>query len=205
MGLSLETTDESLMLLYQKGDENAFAELFKRYKQPVYSYLVRYTGSASESEELFQDVFIKIHRAAPDYFPTAKFKTWLYTIVRNLCIDHYRKQRLRHAVSMDEEKEGNAPSLHETIASEDPSPHQRSSDREIATILEQALKTINADQREVFLMREKTGLKFEEIAEILGVSVNTVKSRMRYALEALRKYLENSGFEDLDPGRNVKE
>lgn len=196
------TSDECLMEFYQKGDEEAFRELFRRHKKGVYNYIYRYTNSSEESEEIFQDVFIKLHRASPNYIPTAKFTTWLFTIVRNLCIDSHRKRRLRRNVSLDDYEEGATRPLYEVIASDDPAPDSRSSDAEIGKILEEALSRINEDQREVFLMREKTGLKFEEIAEVVGVSVNTVKSRMRYALESLKKCLEKSGYKELNPKRN---
>jgi RNA polymerase sigma-70 factor (ECF subfamily) len=93
----------------------------------------------------------------------------------------------------------NARPLHDVLASEEPAPDSQSSDREIGKVLEEALSRINEDQKEVFLMREKVGLKFEEIAEVVGVSVNTVKSRMRYALENLKKSLEKSGYKELNP------
>lgn len=193
-------SDEVLMKQYQKGDLSVFAQLFQRYKNGVYNYIYRYVGNKEESEEVFQEVFIKFHRAAPMWQPTAKFSTWLYTIVRNLCIDTHRKKRLRHHLSLDDHEGGeNSRPLYEVIASEEPSPDAKSSDLEIGRVLETALQQINKDQREVFLMREKAGLKFEEIAQVIGVSVNTVKSRMRYALENLKKVLEKSGFKDLNP------
>ncbi len=193
------TPDEELMAQYQQGNQSAFFQLFKRHKRGVFSYILRYTGNEQESEEVFQDVFIKLHRAAPTWQPTAKFSTWLYTIVRNLCIDVHRKKKIRKTLSLDEKGDNEERSLYEVIPSEDPRPDSQSSDAEINQVLEKALAGINPDQREVFLLREKNGLKFEEIAEVLGVSVNTVKSRMRYALENLKKYLEKSGFKDLNP------
>ena len=192
-------SDEELMAQYQKGDESAFQEIFKRHKRGIYGYILRYTGNEQESEEVFQDVFIKMHRAAPHWVPAAKLSTWLYTIVGNLCTDVHRKKRIRHTVSLDDNDDGEDRSLYDVIASEEPRPDSQSSDAEIGKVLEKALAKINPDQREVFLLREKNGFKFEEIAEVLGVSVNTVKSRMRYALESLKKILEKSGFKDLNP------
>jgi len=191
--------DEILMEFYQNGNEKAFEEIFRRHKKGVYNYIYRYTGNQEDTEEIFQDVFIKLHRASPDYKPTAKFTTWLFTIVRNLCIDNHRKKRLRHNVSLDDTEEDTARPLHEVLASPEPAPESLSSDSEIGRVLEGILSKINEDQREVFLMRERAGLKFEEIAEVVGVSVNTVKSRMRYAMENLKKSLEKSGYKDLNP------
>lgn len=197
--LESQIPDEELMVMYQKGDESAFQKLFTRHKRGVYGYILRYTHNEQESEEVFQDVFIKMHRAAPNWMPTAKFTTWLYTIVRNLCIDVHRKKKIRKTLSLDDTGADDERSLYDVIPSDEPRPDSQSSDMEIGKVLEDALAKINPDQREVFLMREKTGLKFEEIAEVLGVSINTVKSRMRYALETLKKILEKSGYKDLNP------
>ncbi len=194
-----KTPDEALMKAYQQGDNKAFFELFSRHKNSVYSYIYRYTNNSEESEEIFQEVFIKLHRASPNYEPTAKFTTWLFTIVRNLCIDAHRKRKIRKNLSLDYQSDEDGRSFHDVIPSNDFGPDEKSADAEIGKILENALQQINADQREVFLMREKLGFKFEEIAQNLGVSVNTVKSRMRYALESLKKLLEKSGFKDLNP------
>lgn len=197
-----QISDEELMVQYQQGDQLAFQSLFVRHKRGVYGYILRHTRSEQESEEIFQDVFIKLHRAAPNWLPTAKFTTWLYTIVRNLCIDVHRKKKNRKTVSLDDNDGGEDRSLYDVIASDAPSPDSQSSDTEIGKVLEGALAKINADQKEVFLLREKNGLKFEEIAEVLGVSINTVKSRMRYAIENLKKCLEKSGFKDLNPNND---
>ncbi len=197
--VELKTPDEALMKAYQEGDNKAFFELFSRHKNSVYSYIYRYTNNSEESEEIFQEVFIKLHRASPNYEPTAKFTTWLFTIVRNLCIDAHRKRKIRKNLSLDYQSDEEGRSFHDVIPSNDFGPDEKSADAEIGKILENALQQINADQREVFLMREKLGFKFEEIAQTLGVSVNTVKSRMRYALESLKKLLEKSGFKDLNP------
>lgn len=196
---NLPISDEELMAQYQKGEESAFQQLFSRHKRGVYGYILRYTRNEQESEEIFQDAFIKMHRAAPTWIPSAKFSTWLYTIVRNLCIDAHRKKKIRRTISLDEKGEDDERSLYDVVASDDPSPDSQTSDLEIGKVLEAALAKINPDQREVFLLREKSGLKFEEIAEVLGVSVNTVKSRMRYALETLKKILEKSGYKELNP------
>ncbi len=200
MAFNSQTSDEELMRFYKNGDTEVFSELFKRHKRSVYNFILRFTGQKEESEEIFQEVFIRIHRAAPLYEPTAKFKTWMFTIVRNLCIDSYRKKKIRKVESLDAPMragDDSSSNRYEVYKDEKPNQEEKNSDVELAQVIESALQQINEDQREVFLMREKGGLKFEEIAEVLGVSVNTVKSRMRYAMEALRKIIENSRFKDL--------
>lgn len=190
-------SDEELMLEFQKGDINAFEELIKRHQSGVYNFIYRFFGNKETAEEVFQEVFIKIHRAVDRYAPNGKFTTWLYTIARNQCVDIYRRNKIRRALSLDQQHPETDVRMVDTIASEDTPPDVLASALQIEDVLQAALEHLNPDQREVFLLREKEGFKFEEIANMTGVSVNTVKSRMRYALEGLRRTLKQSKYRDL--------
>ncbi len=188
------------MLAYQKGSSAAFETLFSRYQREIYNFIYRFLGNAQSAEEAFQEVFERIMRSAPSYTPQARFSTWLYTIARNYCIDTFRKKKLRKTVSLDESygnaEEGSGLSLGEKIQDVAPSPDQEVGGMELSEKLSTALKRINPDQREVFLLREKQGLPFDEISKIIGVSINTVKSRMRYALTALQEEFKKLGITD---------
>lgn len=192
------TNDEDLMLAYKEGDHRAFDVLFSRQQKSVYNFLYRFLGQNENVEEAFQEVFIRVVKSAEAYSPSAKFSTWLYTIARNYCIDQSRKGRLRRTTSLNEGI-GNTDglTLEERLPDEKASPHLEVSARNLEQKLKMALEAINPDQREVFLMREKVGLPFDEIAKIVGTSVNTVKSRMRYALLALQQEFKKIGIEDL--------
>jgi RNA polymerase sigma-70 factor (ECF subfamily) len=194
--MGIRRADEELMVSFQKGEVPAFEELVRRHRHGVYNFIYRFFGNRETSEEVFQEIFLKIYRAAATYSPNGKFTTWLYTIVRNQCVDTFRRQKIREALSLDS-KDENEVGLMDTIAGDETPPDVMSSAREIQGVLEAALSKLNADQKEVFLLREKEGFKFEEIAQITGVSVNTVKSRMRYALEGLRRALKQSRYREL--------
>lgn len=190
-------SDEELMVAFQGGDAHAFEELIRRHQNGVYNFIVRFLGNREVAEEVFQEAFFKVHQAVDRYLPNGKFTTWLYTIVRNLCVDTFRRRKIREAVSLDDRGANGERSLGDTIAGHEVPADIQSSASEIEAVLKSALSKLNEDQREVFLLREKEGLKFEEIAEVTGVSVNTVKSRMRYALEALRRALKQSKYREL--------
>lgn len=190
-------SDEDLMLAFQAGEVRAFEELIRRHQGGVFNFIYRFLGNREIAEEVFQESFIKVHQAADRYAPNGKFSTWLYTIVRNLCVDTFRRKKIRETMSLDARKDDDDRSLADGIASDTIPADILSSAREIEHALELALAKLNEDQREVFLLREKEGLKFEEIAEVTGVSVNTVKSRMRYALEALKRALKQSRYREL--------
>lgn len=188
-----ELSDEQLMGRYQHGDAKAFELLLSRHYQPVFNFLLRHTGNRATSEELLQDVFARVIRGAGDYEKRAKFTTWLYTIARNITIDHSRKQKFRRHRSLDAPMGGedDGATLLDKVQDEHPSGmgDRKYSDVQFKARLETSLAEMNEDQREVFTMRQFQHLSFKEIAKITKVSENTVKSRMRYALEFLREQL----------------
>ena len=184
------------MLLYQKGDERAFEVLYWRHNRGIFNFISHFIGeSGNQAEELLQDVFLKVVKASKRYEPSAKFTTWLYQIARNGCIDHFRKMKHRKTTSLaqpiDSEEEM---VLESTIAGTHPSPEKAARISEVSLVLEEAIAALPEDQKEVFLMREDLNLSFAEISELIGCPVNTAKSRMRYALEHLRKTLKREGI-----------
>lgn len=195
---SREISDELLMARYQRGDSEAFATLVKRHKRRIYNFVLRQVKQHAIADELAQEVFLRVVQRGGEFKHEARFTTWLYAIARNLCIDHLRKQSLRRHPSLDQapNSDPNAVPLRETVA--DPNPRSSvergvTSARVGQSIL-RAIDELPEDQREVFLLREIGNLPFKEIAEITGAGENTVKSRMRYALERLQRTL--SEFEE---------
>lgn len=187
-----DRTNEQLMVAYSQGDASAFEELLRRHQRPVLNFIFRYVGNRSTAEDLVQDVFMRIIRRASSYKREAKFTTWLYTIARNICIDHSRRMQHRRAASLDHPVRADGEdrrTLGESIASPDAATDRRAIGRQLGKQIKVAVDNLADDQREVFLMREYLGLPFKEIAEIVGIPENTAKSRMRYALEKLRQDL----------------
>jgi RNA polymerase sigma-70 factor (ECF subfamily) len=194
-------SDEALMMAYRGGDARAFERLVARHEKPVWNFLRRFVANPTTAEDLLQEVFLRVvksaHEKESDWRGTAKFSTWLYTIARNLCVDHSRRAVHRDAASLDgpaHAGEGDA-TLHDRIAAADPPADALVADRQARVRIDRAIAALPADQREVFLMREVMELPFAEIAVVVGVSEPTVKSRMRYALEKLRNALVELGGE----------
>jgi len=185
-------TDEALMIRYQRGDSSAFAQLVRRHQTPLYNFAFRQLGAPQVAEDVVQDAFVRVVQNAGDFKHEARFTTWLYTIARNLCIDQMRKRALRRHPSLDESRsseEGEGPTLGEQTADTTANVERDAGGAEIKQRIAKAVETLPNEQREVFLMRELANLPFKEIAEITGVPENTVKSRMRYALERLQEAL----------------
>jgi RNA polymerase sigma-70 factor (ECF subfamily) len=189
-------SDERLMLRFQGGDVRAFEELVRRHRTPVFSFLLRLVRERGRAEDLCQETFLRVVRAAAGWEPRAPFRTWLYAVARNLAFDEARRQAFRRTEPLD----GPARAAE---ASDDPSPDRAAEAALVRPKLEAALAALPDEQREVFLLREHAGLRFHEIAEVTGVPENTVKSRMRYALEALRERLEALGVTPEAPARSA--
>jgi RNA polymerase sigma-70 factor (ECF subfamily) len=187
-----DVPDEQLMIRFQRGDRSAFAVLVRRHQTAIYNFALRQLRVQSQAEDVVQEAFVRVVQNAADFKHEARFTTWLYTITRNLCIDQMRKRALRKHASLDEARhgeEGDGPTLGEQTADTRASVEREATGTELKARIAKAVEALPEDQREVFLMREVSNLPFKEIAEIVGVPENTVKSRMRYALERLQQAL----------------
>lgn len=203
-----ETSDEQLMLAFKSGDARAFRVLVQRHRGPVFNFILRYTGHKARAEDLLQETWLKVVRSSNEYEPKARFTTWVYTIARNLCVDSARKETYRQTDSLDAPQRGDeeGPAMGESIGDDvSQGPERAAYNARLRPMLTKALSALPEEQREVFLLREYHGVSFKEIADVTGVNENTVKSRMRYALEGLRKRLAELGVDGdlVTDGRTV--
>ncbi len=175
----------------RNGDEAAFEVLLGRYRNQVFGFLMRATQDRAAAEDLYQETFFKLIRHAPNYTPKSTFRTFLFTIARNTLNDHYRKQvrnPSRHAAGIQDENSGNEPA-----AATASNPDTLADRLRIRAVIDMALNRLPPPQKEMFLLREEAGLDFAEAARAARCSVNTAKSRMRYALLKLRELLREYG------------
>jgi RNA polymerase sigma-70 factor (ECF subfamily) len=207
--LGPERSDEELMLAFKSGEARAFEALVRRHRAPVFNFILRFTGQRARAEDLLQETWLKVVRSAEGYEPKARFTTWVYTIARNLCVDSARKESYRNADSLDAPaggvSEGDGRMLGEVLPDGGASPERGAHNTRLRPLLERALRSLPEEQREVFILREYSGVPFKEIAQVTGTSENTVKSRMRYALETLRRRLQEIGVDGdmVEDGRTV--
>lgn len=182
------------MLAYGAGDEEAFTLLFHRYELRVFNYFFRHLGDRAAAEDLLQTTFLKIHRRRKSYQPTAALSTWIFTIATNLLRDWALSAR-RHAnvVELDAVRDQVAMGggLSESIATSDKKdPETACAEREIAGYLREAVQSLLSDQKEVILLAKYEGFKYEEIAEILNITVSAAKVRAHRAMKSLEKILQ---------------
>lgn len=183
-------TDSHLIERCQQGDTSAFNILVWRWQHRVYNFVLRYVGHREDAKDISQKTFIKAYRNMSALKDEKKFSTWLYQIAVNLCRDELKKRNRRSLYSLDLLQEnGNSglPSLQELTMDKSEHPETHACQCNLNDLLNRALQEIPKEQRIVIIMKEYEGLKFHEIADILGTSINTVKSRMYYGLTALKK------------------
>lgn len=184
MSMDDPRTDEALMLAYRDGDAAAFEALYGRWRGRLYRYLAH--QARDNADELFQEVWMKVVGARGHYEVAAKFSTWLFRIAHNRLIDHFRS-RNRGIVDLASDPEDDP--ADDLPAPETESPPALLERRETARRILDCLSALPALQREAFLMAEEGGMSLEEIANASGVGRETAKSRLRYALDRLRRCL----------------
>lgn len=182
--------EEKLVKKAAKGDTAAFEQLVLMYQKKVYSMALRMTGNPEDAQDLAQEAFLRVYRSLPGFKGEAKFSTWLYRIVSNLCIDFGRRKKSVISIYTQDES-GEEREL--VIEDESYSPEKEYDKAETAEIINRAVMMLSEQHREIFLMRELYGLSYSEIAKATGLEDGTVKSRIFRAREKLRDILSSSG------------
>ena len=172
------------MLLYRDGDASAFDLLYARHKGGLYRYLLRQCRVAAVAEELFQDVWMNLIRARSAYTVQAKFTTFLYRLAHNRLIDDFRKNAGRAMTSLEDED--GEPAMELPDEREPPADDALDLKRQAGRLLALVAELPEA-QREAFLLQQEAGMSVEEIASATGVTRETTKSRLRYAMAKLRQ------------------
>lgn len=181
-------SDEALMLAYAGGEAMAFTSLYERHRSGLYGFLHRQSPRAAWVDDLFQETWMSVVKARADYRPTAAFRTWLYGIARNKLIDRVRLHEPSLLADFAAADDDGDPMAH--VADDGQfDPADAAASRQTAAMLDAALRALPANQREAFLLREQVGMSISEIAALTGVSTETAKSRLRYAVARLKTAL----------------
>jgi RNA polymerase sigma-70 factor (ECF subfamily) len=183
-----DVSDESLIAQYREsGDRGLFETLMRRYEREIYSYLRRYIGGAEMAEDAFQGTFLQVHLKCGQFDQGRKFRPWLYTIATNQAIDHQRRNRRHRMVSLD--RGGRAAddggSLGETLVSAAVEPTMAVDAHEQQEAVRKAVAELPEQYQQLVLLIYYQGMKYREAAEVLGIPVGTVKSRLHAAITKL--------------------
>lgn len=182
-----ERPDNQLAADYLRGDAGALEILIKRHLRPLYGFICRYVRSASDAEDITQEVFVRVWRHLKKFDQGKSFKTWIFSIAKNACVDWLRKRKTAVLAAFgDEDGEGAAL---DSLADPAPLPDELLQRRDLADALSAVLAGLPPDYRMVVLLYYHEQFNFREISEIIGEPLNTVKSRHRRALILLKKHL----------------
>jgi RNA polymerase sigma-70 factor (ECF subfamily) len=180
-------TDEELVARAQRGDADSFNQLVLRWERPVYALAYRVLGRQEDARDVCQEAFLRAFRALPRFKGQAKFSSWLYRIALNLCHDWMRRQRRAPVSQMPE---GVDPG--ELAAARGPTESVETlvARRELSEAVEVAMARLPEEQRTAIVLKEYHGMTFQEIADLQGCPLSTVKTRLYQGLSVLRRHLE---------------
>jgi RNA polymerase sigma-70 factor (ECF subfamily) len=184
-------SDVVLMLRVRNGDHAAFEALIEKYRKPLVNVIARYLGEDRDAEDLAQDVFVRVYRAAPRYEPSAKFSTWLYTIARRLCANYSRGRALRKLFSLSRDDEDDEP-LSDAAELADPrseDPSVSAEKEQLRRIVAAAVAALPKTLRFAVILRRYEDMSYEEIAAVLNCSVTAAKLRVHRANTLLAERL----------------
>jgi RNA polymerase sigma-70 factor (ECF subfamily) len=183
-------TDEELVTRSMGGDKESFNQLVVRWERPIYSLAYRVLGREEDARDVCQDTFLRAYRALPGFKREAKFSSWIYRIALNLCRDWMRRQRRAPVMQMPEDADpvgvvgerGPAESIETLVAR-----------RELGAVVEAAMAKLPEEQRTAIILKEYHGMTFQEIADLQGCPLSTVKTRLYQGLSVIRRQLEAGG------------
>src|SRR5262249_51919122 len=188
--LRMTWTDEELVAKSIGGDANSFNELIKRWERPIYVLAYRQIGREEDARDVCQETFLRAYRALDGFRGQAKFSSWLYRIALNLCRDWLRRERRTPTVTVPEDVD-----LIELASELEPSEsiEDRVARHDLTRVVKRAMALLPEEQRTAILLKEYHGLTFQEIADLVGCPLSTVKTRLYQGLAVLRRELARTG------------
>ena len=183
--------DRDLVLSAVRGSEGGFEELVRRYQRPISAYVYRMVGNYEAALDLTQEIFIKIYASLSRYRPEFKFSTWIYKIAHNAAIDHLRRNsgRERSLINGSETDHYDLP-----FESDSLSPEQQSEREERRVEIEAVVRSLPTPYRELIVLRHSQDLTYDEIVEVTGLPLGTVKNRLFRAREMMRQQFLTRGI-----------
>lgn len=182
--------DSAIIERCKQGDITAFDELVKRYEKQVYNFAYRMTGNYDDANDITSETFVKVYNAIDSFRGDANFSTWLFRIITNLYLDQRKRSKAHMNIPLDEYIELEESSVTRQIEDPSPGPEELLEAGERAGILARAIHDLPDYQRVMVLLFHTQGKSYEEIAEMIGLPIGTVKSRLNRARLALKEKLE---------------
>jgi len=181
-------SEEQLVGAYLQGDSDALNFLVERYLRRIYNFAAKYIGNVKEAEDLTQEIFLKVWRSLKKFDSQKSFKTWIFSIARHVCIDYLRRKKIITFSAL--ENDDDSESFSDKIIDESASIVEKITKQELGREMNKYLLRLSEANRTVLILHYNQQLTFREIAELLGESLDTVKSQHRRALQYLKRLIE---------------
>ena len=189
-------SEEQLIRRAQQGDNGAFEELLLLHQKKVYNLCLRMSANPDDALDLSQEAFLRAWRSLGQYQFEASFSTWLFRLTSNICIDFLRRKKRRQETSLTESYDDSDEGAELSVPDAQPGPEQQAMTNETKIELARAMEQLSPEHREFLQLRVIEDLQYEQIADILGVRVGTVKSRLARARLSFRKILKAGNYFD---------
>ena len=189
-------SEEQLIRRAQQGDNVAFEELLLLHQKKVYNLCLRMSANPDDALDLSQEAFLRAWRSLGQYQFEASFSTWLFRLTSNICIDFLRRKKRRQETSLTESYDDSDEGAELSVPDAQPGPEQQAMTNETKIELARAMEQLSPEHREILQLRVIEDLQYEQIADILGVRVGTVKSRLARARLSFRKILKAGNYFD---------
>ena len=183
----MENNAEELIRRSQRGDTDAFQKLAQSYKSRIFSLALRMLGNPTDAEDAAEESVIKLYYSMKKFRGQSSFSTWVYAVTRNTCLDIIRKNvKTRSDIDIEE--------VEYFVSSHEGDPHEATERGQKVAFLKKTINSLPEENRKTLILREMDGYSYEEIAELLNISVGTVKSRISRAKERIRTEFEKAGL-----------
>lgn len=178
-----QISDEQLIELFRSGNEDAFAQLVRRYERELYNFLLKFLGQSASAEDVFQETFLQIHLSASTFESNRRFRPWLYTIAANKARDLLRSQSRRPTIQLTgPDEEADISQLWDSLLQESTTPEQQLQVQQQQEFVRKVIGEMPGHLREILVLSYYNQLPYKELAEILGIPLGTVKSRLHSAV-----------------------
>lgn len=194
----MHNTDDYLMRQFQNGDREAFTYLVHRHKRDIFRFILSKVTDRELASDLTQDVFVKLFKSADWYQPMGQFRSWLFRMAQNICIDYHRKHPKASILSLDSKNESDEElTLADQLEDDSANPAREAEWGELQSAIASALDSLSEEQRTAFVLCQYQGMSYGEIALVQRVPVGTVKSRIHQALVTVRDFLKENDLIEL--------
>ncbi|MDI3533885.1 MAG: polymerase sigma-70 factor, subfamily [Thermosediminibacterales bacterium] len=185
--------EQQLIKKCQEGNLQAFSKLVKLYEKKVFNIAYRMLGDYEEAGDVSQEVFLRIYKSIESFKGNSSLATWIYRVTTNMCIDQLRRKKGKQIYSLDEPIETDYGKLYPEAPDASDTPEEQVLKKDVQKLIKKSLEKLPEEQRIVIVLRDIQGFSYNDIAEITGCSLGTVKSRINRGRKALKDIIESDG------------